>query len=92
MGYQAQDPNFYQTRGNYQKKVVVWCALVMVLGSLMQGLAVISFYYNKSLDTRSADKDIIMTAGANAMEWRVLDRRTVSNQDLQTHSIDHVQK
>ena len=74
MGYTPQDPNFYENHGDYHKKAVMWCALLLVLGSFLQGMAVIRFYYNQSLDTGkiSPGTDLIVTAGANAMRYTTI--------------------
>jgi len=76
MGYKPQDPNFYENHGDYHKKAVMWCALLLVLGSFLQGMAVIRFYYKQSVvfdaGKISPDTELIVTSGPNAMRYTTI--------------------
>ena len=75
MGFKSQDPNFYNSHGNYHQNVGMWCAVVVVVGLLLQSLGVMMLLKQNSStrdQSTAADNEIIMTSWPNAMRYTKL--------------------
>jgi len=85
MGFRPQDPNFYQKHGNYHKNVVMWCVAFVLVGGVIQAVAIMALYkrHTAQLDENDArNTEIIVQARANAMKYTTV-RERLDNLNLQ---------
>lgn len=71
-GYPKQDPDFYKKRGNYHKKVVVYCIIFMIVGGLVQAFFIYLLYtrHQKELNAaHAANTEILVEARARASQY-----------------------